>query len=54
MIQFTYPCVTEAFTKEDDFSDVPRVWDDHGDGTEHRLEVIGKLRTTSVSWDVKI
>ena len=41
--------VVEAFAEEDDLSNQGRVGHNHGDGSEHRLEVVGQLRATRVT-----
>ena len=40
--------VVESFTEQHDFSDERRVGNNHGDGSEHGLQVIWKLCATSV------
>lgn len=40
--------VVEALSKQQDLSDQSRVWNHHGDGSEHGLEVVGELSATSV------
>ena len=42
-------CIVEAFAEEDDLSNQGRVGHNHGDGSEHRLEVVGQLRATRVT-----
>lgn len=40
--------VVKALSKEQDLGDQSRVWNHHGDGSEHGLEVVRELSATSI------
>ena len=44
----------EALSKENNFCNHGRVWNNHGNGAEHALQIIRELSTTSITWKVKI
>ncbi len=44
-----YLGVIEAFTKENDLRNEGGVWYDHGYGSEHWLQIVWQLSTTSVA-----
>ena len=50
----THLALWEALSKENNFCNHGRVWNNHGNGAEHALQVIRELSTTSITWKVKI
>ena len=41
--------IIETFTKQNDFCNHARIWDNHGYWSEHTFQVIWKLSTASIT-----